>query len=253
MIHYKTEEEIEIMARCGKILAEVLFDVLTHVKPGVTELELDALADKLIKEKGGQAGFKLVEGYHHAICISTNEVVVHGIPTNNKLKEGDVVGIDCGVFLQGFHTDMAETVRVSKSSKLDEIDVFLKTGKDALELAIQEAKIGNRVGNISKTIQDVVEKKGGYSIVRSLVGHGVGRSLHEEPEVPGFLSGKIENTPLLKEGMTIAIEVIYNMGKRDVIYANNDGWTIKSKDNSPSGVFERTVLITQNGPIVLTQ
>lgn len=255
MINIKNEEEIKIMTISGHILAETLFEVLKHVKPGVSEIELDKLADKLIVEKGGEPGFKKVKGYHNATCISTNDVVVHGIPSDYLLKEGDVIGIDCGVYYKGFHTDMSETIRVQNSEfriQNDEIDKFLQTGKKALEEGIKAAKLGNHVGDISKTIQDIVEGRG-YSIVKSLVGHGVGRDLHEEPEVPGYLYGNINKTPILKEGMTIAVEVIYNMGKNEVVLANNDGWTIKTKDGSFSGVFERSIAITGNGTIILTK
>ncbi|MCL6096254.1 MAG: type I methionyl aminopeptidase [Patescibacteria group bacterium] len=258
MIKIKTPEEIEIMTVSGHILAETLFEVLTHVKPGVSEIELDKLADRLIVAKGGYPGFKKVKGYNHATCISTNDVVVHGIPSIYKLKEGDVIGIDCGVFYKGYHTDMSETLRVSsqkskvKSQKLDEIDKFLEAGKKALEEGIKAAKLGNHVGDISKAIQDIIEVQNGYSIVRSLVGHGVGKDLHEEPEVPGYLAGDINKTSVLEEGMTIAVEVIYNMGKSGVVLANDDGWTIKTEDGSLSGVFERTIAISQNGPITLT-
>jgi len=255
MIIIKTSEEIEIMRAGGKILAEVLFEVLSHAKAGVSEMELDQLAEKLILEKGGEPGFKKVEGYKHAICISTNDVVVHGIPTNYKLKEGDVVGIDCGVYYKGFHTDMAQTVRIKDKGlriKEDEIDEFLKIGEKAMWEGIKAAKVGQRVGNISKEIQGIVEGQG-YSVVKSLVGHGVGRELHEEPEVPGFLDGSILETSLLKEGMTIAIEVIYNMGKSDVIYSGGDGWTIKSKDGSLSGLFERSIAINNGESLILTK
>lgn len=256
MIHIKSPQELVLMTHGGKILSEVLREVIAQVKPGVSELEIDRLAEEGIIKRGGEPGFKKVPGYNHTICVSTNEVVVHGIPTEYKLQEGDVVGIDCGVFYKGFHTDMSETLRVSaQNSKLKaqnyEVDRFLETGKRALEEAIKVAKPGNRIGHISKTIQDTVEKAG-YSVVRSLIGHGVGRSLHEEPEVPGYLAGSIQETHELLEGMTIAIEVIYNMGKQDVVYANRDGWTIKTKDNSLSGVFERTVAITKDGSLVLT-
>lgn len=260
----KTEQKIEKMTIGGKMLAEVLFEVLGAVKPGVTELELDGLAERLILEKGGYPGFKKVKGYKHTVCMSTNNVVVHGIPSLYVLKEGDVIGIDCGVYYEGFHTDMSETVQVqspdsqrdeqnsNRKTQKDKVDTFLDTGKKALEEAIKQAKMGNRVGNISQTIQTIVEG-GGYSVVRSLVGHGVGKKLHEEPQIPGYLEDPIEKTPLLKEGMTIAIEVIYNMGMPDVVYANADGWTISTKDGTLSGVFERTIRVTKDGPIVLTQ
>jgi methionyl aminopeptidase len=185
-------------------------------------------------------------------------MVVHGVPTGYRLKVGDIIGIDCGVYYKGFNTDMAQTLRVKsqisnlKSQSEDEVDRFLDIGRRALEEGIKVAKLGNRVGHISKKIQDIIERAG-YSVVRSLVGHGVGKSLHEEPEVPGYLNEKIEKTPLLVEGLTIAVEVIYNMGKIDVVYANTDGWSIKSKDNSLSGLFERTIAVTKNEPLVLTQ
>lgn len=255
MIHIKSEKEIEIMKHGGHILADVLFEVVKHAKPGVTELELDKMAEELIVKKGGEPGFKKVEGYKHTICISTNDNVVHGIPTKYALKEGDVVGIDCGVFYEGFHTDMAETVLVGNphTQEGDLARKFLEVGKHALEEAIKQAKPGNRIGEISKTIQTIVEKQNGYSIVRSLVGHGVGKELHEEPEVPGFLYGKIEKTPKLLENMTIAVEIIYNMGSNEVVYANTDGWTIKTRDGSISGVFERSIYISKHGPVLLTQ
>lgn len=259
MIDIKQKKEIEIMKIGGQMLSSVLSEVMDAIKPGVTELELDQLAEKLILEKGGKPGFKKVKGYHHTICMSTNDVVVHGIPGSYAFKEGDVVGVDCGVYYKGFHTDMAETRRVSqiKDQRLKikdnegEIDKFLEIGKKALQAGVAQAVAGNRVGHISKAIQDIVEKGAGYSVVRSLIGHGVGRELHEEPEVPGYLVGKIEKTPLLQEGMTIAVEVIYNMGKDDVTL-DRDGWTIRSADGSMSGLFERTIAITGPGPLVLT-
>ncbi|PIY93852.1 MAG: type I methionyl aminopeptidase [Candidatus Levybacteria bacterium CG_4_10_14_0_8_um_filter_35_23] len=257
MIIVKTKEEIEKMRIGGKILADVVFEVLNRAKPGITELALEKFAEELIIKKGGFPGFKKVKGYKFATCISTNDVIVHGIPGNYSLKEEDVFGLDCGVYYEGFFTDMSETIRVRNSkfeirnSKLDEIDEFLETGGFALNEAIKKAKIGNRVGHISKTIQDIVEDKG-YSVVRDLIGHGVGRKLHEEPGIPGYLVGKIENTPLLKEGMTIAIEVIYNMGKSGIKYSD-DQWTIRTQDKSFSGLFERTVVITKKGPVVLTR
>lgn len=261
MIDIKTQEDIEVMAEGGEILSKVFREVLKQTKPGVSGLELDKLAEELITQKGGEPGFKKVRNYKHALCVCVNDVVVHGIPTDYRFKERDIVTIDCGVYYKGFHTDSAHTVRSQKSpfdfaqgksQKSDEVDRFLETGEKALEEAIRVARVGNRIGHISKTIQDIVEGAG-YSVVRSLVGHGVGKQLHEEPEVPGFLVGNILQTPVLKKGMTLAIEVIYNMRGRDVVYANNDGWTIKTKDGSLSSVFEKTVAITEKGFIVLTR
>lgn len=251
MIDLKTPEEIEIMKKGGNILAEVLREVLENVRPGITELELDSLANRLIIEKGGEPAFKKVKGYKHATCISTNNVVVHGIPSDYKYKDGDIVGIDCGVFYKGFNTDMSHSIVVGQK-KDPSVVKFLDTGEKALNEAIKQARIGNRIGHISKTIQDIVEKEGKYSVVRALIGHGVGRNLHEDPEVPGYLVKKIEKTPILKEGMTIAVEVIYNMGGYGVSYSNNDGWTIVTSDGSMSGLYERTIAITKDGPLILT-
>ena len=205
MIHIKNQQEQEIMKKGGKMLAIALQETLDAVRPGVTEAELDTIAEKAIRRQGGEPGFMKVPGYKHTVCVATNEVVVHGIPTDYALQKGDVICIDCGVYYEGLHTDMADTVVVGGDESVsEEVRTFLATGKKALDEAIKVAVVGNRIGHISKTIQDIVEGKG-YGIVRSLVGHGVGKELHEEPEVPGYLHGKIEKTPELVEGMTIAV------------------------------------------------
>jgi methionyl aminopeptidase len=254
MISIKKPNEIAIMEKAGKILADVLFEVLEYAKPGVTEQELDSLAEELTLKKGGEPGFKKVPGYHHAICVATNDVVVHGIPTNYKLKEGDIIGIDYGVFLEGFHTDMAETVYVGNKEKMPaSVKRFLSLGKQGMLDGIAKVKPGNHIGDISWAIQSQVEGKGGYSVTRSLIGHGVGRELHEEPEVPGYLDGPITQTPELIPGMTIAVEVIYCMGGPEVVYSGGDDWTIKSADGSLGGLFERTVLVTETGHKVITE
>jgi len=260
MVPIKSSQDLKKMQEGGKILAAVLSTVLENIKPGVSEKDLEEIAVSEIKKAGGAPSFKMVPGYKHALCISTNDVIVHGIPGNYKFKEGDVVGIDCGVFYKGFHTDMSDSIIVRAIDvrtqtidfrlKQQENDLFLDTGIKALEEAIKEAKIGNRVGNISKKIQSFIEGAG-YSVVKVLVGHGVGKELHEEPEIPGFLDKTIDRTPVLKEGMTIAIEVIYNKGKSGVEYGD-DGWTIRTQDHQISGLFERTVAITKNGPLILT-
>jgi methionyl aminopeptidase len=252
MISIKTQDEVGAMRRGGKMLADTLWEVVENIKPGTTEIALDEKAERLILKKGGEPGFKLVPGYKHTICAATNDVVVHGIPTSYALKKGDVICVDCGVYYNGLHTDMAETVIVGgEEAATDEVRKFLDIGKKALKAGIKEARAGNRVGHISKAIQDIVEGEGGFSVVRSLVGHGVGKELHEAPEVPGYLAKPIEKTPLLKEDMTIAVEVIYNMGGKDVML-DRDGWTIRSRDGSLSAVFERTVRITKNGAEMLT-
>lgn len=249
MIRIKSEKEIQAMAEGGKILSAVLWEVIKNIKPGVSEKDLDNLAEKLILGKGAYPGFMKVEGYRNAICVSTNDVVVHGIPTDYKIKEGDVVGIDCGVFYKGLHTDMSQTIQVDGKQN-GEVYKFLKTGEKALEEAIKVCKAGNRVGDISRTIQDIVEGEG-YSVVRSLVGHGVGKDLHEEPEIPGFLDTSVSKTPLLRDGMAIAVEVIYNMGGSDVVI-DKDNWTIRTEDRSISGVFERSLVIRGSNPLILT-
>jgi methionyl aminopeptidase len=226
-----------------------LYHVMGRIKPGMTEREVDQMAEKMIRERGAEPGFQKVPGYKHTICMSTNDVVVHGIPGDYAFKPGDLVGVDCGVFYEGFHTDMSDSVVVPGAPR-PESEKFLKIGKKALDEAIAEAVIGNRIGHISKKIQDIVEGSG-YSIVRSLIGHGVGRDLHEEPEVPGYLARPINKTPMLKEGMTIAVEVIYNMGSREVTL-DEDGWTIRTEDGSLAGLYERTIAITKNGPLMLT-
>jgi methionyl aminopeptidase len=252
-IQVKSEREIKIMAEGGRILDEVRQKTAELVRPGITTGEVDAFADQLITRAGGQASFKMVPGYKHATCININEVVVHGIPGKEKVKSGDIVGIDVGVFYKGFHTDGAVTLRVeeSKSRRVEE-DRFLETGRAALRKAIEQLRPGKRVWDISAAMQTVVEKAG-YSAVRSLTGHGVGRELHEEPAIPCFVTGKREHTPRLEAGMVLAVEVMMNQGTWEVVYKNQDGWTIVTADGKISALFEETVAVTKKGPVVLTE
>lgn len=249
MIKIKTPGEIEIMKESGKIAVGALKLVVSKARPGITTLELDKIAEEYIKKMGGAPSFKTVRGYKYTICATVNEDVVHGLPSKYKIKSGDIVGIDLGVYYKGFHSDVAYTVSVGAE---DATEKFLNIGKQALAAGISKARLGNHVGDISSAIQKIVEGAG-YSVVRSLVGHGVGRQLHEDPSVPGFLWGRIESTPLLKEGMTLAIEIIYNQGAAEVVYKSDDGWTISTDDGSLSGLFEKTIAITKKGPIVLTE
>lgn len=249
MITIKTPGELEIMAEGGKILTRVFKEILKIPKVGATPKNIEEETVRLIKSENAQASFKMVEGYKWATCIAVNDVVVHGIPNKTPFNDGDIVGIDLGVFYKGFHTDASWTVIVGKAD--EKSTKFLEAGKKALSRAVSEVKIGNAVGDISKAIEEEV-RKGGFSPVKALVGHGVGRELHEDPQIPGFLRGKIENTPKLKEGMVLAIEVIYNMGVSPVVYKNDDGWTISTSDGLPSGLFEETVAVTRTGPWVLT-
>lgn len=250
-------ERIEAIRHAGIIIGPALDKVLKRIKPGVTELELDAFIDRYITKHGACPGFKKVPGYKHAICACTNDVVVHGIPTKRVLKEGDSICIDTGAFYNGYHTDTAETIKVGGQivdtyEPEDEVDEYFVTIKRAMWRGIAKAVAGNRVGDISKAIQDTVEGKG-YSVVPHLIGHGVGKTLHEKPDIPGILMSPIEKTPVLKAGMTLAIEVISTMGEPDVEYASDDGWAIVSSDGSLSAVFERTILVTDKEPEILTR
>ncbi len=242
----KTDEEIEIMKISGKIASQALKKVLDQVKPGTKCSHLDKIAYHEIKNRGAQPSFMTVDDYKWTICTTVNERVVHGIPTELTLNEGDILGIDIGALYKGFHSDLAITIPVGKVS--DSALKFLKVGATTLKEAIKRAKIGNRIGDISETIQKNIESQG-YSIVKSLTGHGVGHNLHEEPMIPGF--GKAGSGPRLVKNMTLAIEVIYTQGSAEV-EVEDDNWTISSKDKSLGGLFEQTVAITKNGPIVLT-
>ncbi len=251
MIPIKSEKEIKVMREGGRITAEVLAEVLAETKVGTTTLELNNLAEKLILAAGGKPSFKGFQDYPFAICININEGVVHGIPTKRKLKVGDVVTVDLGVLYKDLHTDTARTVKVqsAKCKVQNSIDKFLGTGQRALDEAIKRCQVGKTVGDISHTIQKAVEEAR-YNVVRELGGHGVGRKLHEPPFIPEY--GQPGTGPILKEGMTLAIEVIYaqKSGKIELL---SDDWTIVTADGSLAGLFEHTVAVTKSGPIVLTK
>ncbi|MDO8451546.1 MAG: type I methionyl aminopeptidase [bacterium] len=253
MIDIKTPREIEFMRTGGKALGRTLTELLAIASVGVSLNDIEARAKKRIQEAGGTPSFQTVRGYKWATCLCVNEVVVHGIPTEYKLKDGDLLTIDVGLLYQGFHTDTAWTkeVKSEKSKVKSQKEVFLQAGQEALRRGIVQARAGNRVGHISQAIQMCIEGAG-YNVVRTLVGHGVGKELHEDPQIPGFLRGTIDETEKLIEGMTIAVEVIYAMGKSAVIYDNDDGWSIATKDRSLSAVFEHTVEVGPNGPSILT-
>lgn len=237
------------MKEGGQKLRCVLNAVLLAVQPGVSKLELDKIAEKEIKNQGGEPGFKKVPNYHWSTCLTVNNEVVHGIPNQDVLKSGDVLGIDLGLYFRGFNTDLAVTIIVGNSNRGK--DRFLAVGKKALESAIKQTKPGNHVGDISLAIQEKIENAG-YFPVKSLTGHGVGRELHEDPSIPCFLDKEVKKTPKLAEGMTLAIEVIYNQGTPELVLAD-DGWTIVTKDGKISSLFEETVAVTGNGPLILTR
>jgi len=246
MIFYKTEEEIELIKQSGDVLGRAHAEVAKNIKPGIKTLELDRIAYQFIVENGGKPSFKGYRGYPATLCISVNDQVVHGIPGEYTLKEGDVVSIDCGVILKGFHSDSAYTYPVGTVS--DETTKLLKVTKESLFLGIEQSVSGNRIGDIGFAIQTYVEKQG-FSVVRELVGHGVGKNLHEEPEVPNF--GKRGKGVKLHDGMVIAIEPMVNEGRKGVIQ-EADGWTIRTADRKPSAHFEHTVVIKKGKAEILT-
>ena len=258
MITPKSPEELDHMRMGGAKIGAILHKLLDKAQVGVSLLDIESLADELIKASGGTASFRTVNGYKWAKCLCVNDVVVHGIPNEYVLKDGDVLTIDVGLLYEGLHTDTAWTKIVKsqkskvKSERMTEKEKFLAIGEQAMWEGIAQAKAGNRVGHISQAVQTIIEGAG-YSIVRTLVGHGVGRQLHEEPQIPGYVKSPIETTPLLAAGMTIAVEVIYARGKGSVVYVNDDGWSIGSRDGSLTSVFEHTIAVTDGEPEVLTR
>jgi methionyl aminopeptidase len=246
MIIRKSPQEIDTMARAGKVVAETIALVEEHVQPGITTGELDAMADEYIRAQGGVPTFKGYRGYPAATCLSPNDMVVHGIPGAVKLEDGDILSVDVGVTLDGFVADSAWTFAVGAISA--DTQRLLDVCEAALEAGIAQATLGNHVGDISRAVQDVTEAAG-FSVIRSLVGHGVGRSMHEDPQVPNFVTSSAG--PELREGMTIAIEPMITAGGPDV-YIHEDEWSISTVDGSLAAHFEHTVAVTAAGPRILT-
>jgi len=258
MIIRKTPKEIEIMRFGGQALGNVLQELANKIKPGMSTLDLDLIAQKLIKDHGAIAAFidytptkgkDFSDPYRHATCISINDELIHGIPSKDRrFKNGDVVKIDCGLRKGGFYSDAAVTVTVGEVS--EQALKLISVTKEALSLGIQQAKPGNRISDISKAIQDCVEAAG-FSSVRDFCGHGIGNGLHEDPPVPNYVDPKREN-PRLKEGMVLAIEPMVIASSVNILRKKSDGWTIASSDKSLTAHFEHTVAITEYGPWVLT-
>ena len=246
MIQFKSEEEIEIIKESALILGKAHGEVAKHVKEGVKTSFLDKIAEEYILDNKAIPSFKGYNGFPASLCISVNEVVVHGFPSQYQLKDGDIISIDCGVFHQGFHSDSAYTYPVGEVSP--KTIALLKATKESLYLGIEKAVFGNRVGDIGNAIQKFVEAKG-YTVVRELVGHGVGKQLHESPEVPNW--GKRGSGAKLKAGMVIAIEPMVNLGTRNVVQ-ERDGWTIRTADRKPSAHYEHTVAILEDRTEILT-
>jgi methionyl aminopeptidase len=246
MLYYKTQEEVELIRESSLLVAKALAEVARNIRPGVTTLELDRVAETFIRDHQALPAFKDYNGFPNALCISVNSQVVHGIPGNYELKDGDVVSVDCGVLKNQFYGDSAYTFPVGDVS--EDILRLLKTTRECLAKGIEKAKAGNRVGDISAAVQEHAESNG-YSVVRELVGHGVGRFLHEKPEVPNY--GKRGSGMTLKEGLVIAIEPMINMGTRAVIH-DRDGWTVRTSDGKPSAHYEHTIAIRKGEADILS-
>lgn len=246
MIVYKTEEEIELMRASAKVLAQAHGEVAKMIKEGVTTRELDKRAEEFIRDHGGHPSFKGYNGFEYSLCISPNSVVVHGFPGDYTLKSGDIISVDAGVLLNGYHSDSAYTYPVGEVAP--EVLKLLEQTKKSLYLGIEQAVAGNRMGDISFAIQNYVEKQG-YGVVRELVGHGIGKSLHERPEVPNY--GKRGAGLKLQTGLTLAIEPMVNLGTKSVVQ-EKDGWTIRTKDQKPSAHFEHTVVVRKDKAEILT-
>ncbi len=250
MIQYKTPEEIKIMQKCGEILKKVMAKVVPQIKPGMTTLKIDELAQAEIKKLGGDLSFNKVDGYKWAICASVNDQLVHTPPSNYVLKNGDVLTIDIGVYYEGFHTDHATTFIVGTNDD-PKLKTFLNVGKVALEKALKEVKVGNYVGDVSRVFQTEIENAG-YSIVKRLTGHGLGRDLHEEPYIPCFVSKPRTETTPFKSGMVVAIEVMYAMGSGEMMHEPGNRWSIVTSDGSMSAQFEHSIAILDKNTLILT-
>lgn len=256
-ISIKTDSEIAIMAEGGQALGKIVSRTLKKIKTGVSTAEIDQWVEEDILAFGGEASFKRVPKYYWTTCVGLNNEVVHSIPKKDKIiKEGDLVKIDAGIYWKGFNNDVswttivpafAEATAGGQSSK----ERFLEAGKEALKRAISAAKPGNRVGHISMAIQETIESAG-FSPVKILTGHGIGRQLHESPLIPCFLKGRLDNTAKLLSGMTLAIEVIYSLGSPELVM-ENDNWTISTRDGKIAGLFEETIAVCENGPLILAE
>ena len=246
MMNYKTEDEIDLIRESSLLVAKTHAEIAGMIKPGINTLALDKIAEEFIRDSGGIPAFKGYNGFPNTLCMSPNHQVVHGIPNDSILNDSDILSVDCGVFMNGFYGDSAFTYEVG------EVDCdtkrLLKVTKESLYKGIEMAVAGNRVGDIGYAVQKHAESFG-YGVVRELVGHGVGKSLHESPEVPNY--GKMGKGIMLKEGLVIAIEPMINMGKRGVLQ-HNDGWTITTIDNKPSAHFEHTIVVRKEAAEILS-
>ena len=246
MIYLKTDEEIELMRESNRLVGMTHGELSKHIRPGITTLQLDKIADEFIRDHGAVPSFLGYGGFPNSICTSVNEHVVHGIPNNTPLREGDIVSVDIGTVKNGYNGDSAYTYCVGEVS--GEIKELLRVTRDSLYIGIEQAKEGNRIGDIGNAIQTYCEKLG-FSVVRELVGHGIGREMHESPEVPNY--GRRGTGPLIKNGMCIAIEPMINMGSKNVVF-ESDGWTVRTKDRKPSAHFEHTIAVRDGKADILS-
>ncbi len=247
MAQLKNAQEIELMRHSALLVSECLTEVAKILKPGITTLSIDILIAEFIQDHGGTPSFLNFHGYPFNSCISVNDVVVHGFPNKKELQESDLISVDVGVYKNGFHGDHAYTFLIGKPS--DEIIELVRVTKESLYKGIEKAVAGNRVGDISFAIQEYTEKKYGYGVVRELVGHGLGKSMHEDPQVPNY--GRRGTGSKLKEGLVLAIEPMINLGKKEV-YTETDGWTVRTTDGKPSVHFEHDVCIRKGKADILS-
>ena len=245
-VHIKTDEEVEILRESSLLVGKTLAVVAERIRPGVTTLQLDALAEEFILDHGAEPGFKGYGGFPNSLCTSVNESVVHGIPNDRPLEDGDIVSVDCGVLKNGFYGDSAYTFAVGQIS--EEVQKLLDVTKECLRLAVEQAVVGKRIGDIGFVCQSYAEQHG-YGVVRELVGHGLGRELHEAPEVPNY--GRRGNGPRLMDGMVLAIEPMINLGRKEIFH-EDDGWTIVTADRKVSAHFEHDVVVRKNQADVLS-
>jgi methionyl aminopeptidase len=247
MIHYKTPAEIELMRDSAQLVSKTLAETAKVLRPGITTLQLDKLIGEYIRDNGAIPSFLNYRGYPFPSCISVNDVVVHGFPNDQPLRDGDIISIDIGVIKKGYHGDHAYTFAIGDPGA--EVLQLIRVTKESLYKGIEKAVVGGRIGDISCAIQEHTEKLYGYGVVRELVGHGLGRHLHEDPQVPNY--GRRGSGKELKEGVVLAIEPMINLGRKDV-YTEKDGWTVRTSDHRPSVHFEHDVAVRKNGPDILS-
>jgi len=247
MIHYKTEEQVELMRKSALLVSSTLTEIAKILKAGITTLSIDGVIGTYIKDNSATPSFLNYHGYPFNSCISVNDVVVHGFPSKKELKVGDIVSIDIGIIKDGWHGDHAYTFMIGKPK--DEVVKLVRVTKESLYKGIEKSVAGNRLGDIAFAIQEHTERKNGYGVVRELVGHGLGKSMHEDPQMPNY--GKRGSGPIMKQGLVLAIEPMINLGRKEV-FTEPDGWTVRTKDGKPSVHFEHDVHIRKGKPDVLS-